>query len=97
LCAGGPVMLRLFRLWRVAGQDLGLLWYALKHPGRPIWLLPVAAVLGLYALDPANFALPLLGAVDDLVLLPLLLHGVAKLLPAEIRFGFERQSLARGR
>ena len=27
-------MFRLFRLWRLAGQDLGLLWYALKHPAR---------------------------------------------------------------
>lgn len=88
-------MFRLFRLWRLAGQDLGLLWYALKHPARPLWLLPVIAILGVYALDPANFVLPLLGAIDDLVLLPLLLHGAAKLLPAEIRYGFERRSLAR--
>ena len=88
-------MFRLFRLWRLAGQDLGLLWYALQHPARPLWLLPAAAILGIYALDPANFVLPVLGAIDDLVLLPLLLHGVAKLLPTEIRYGFERRSLAR--
>jgi len=87
-------MLRLFRLWRLAGQDLGLLWYALKHPARPLWLIPVAVVLGVYALEPANVAIPLLGVVDDLVLLPLLLHGVARLLPAPIRQGFERQSLS---
>lgn len=90
-------MIRLFRLWRLAGRDLALLWYALKHPARPMWLLPVAAILAVYALDPANFAIPLLGAVDDLILLPLLLHGVARLLPAEIRYGFERQTLARER
>jgi uncharacterized membrane protein YkvA (DUF1232 family) len=34
--------------------------------------------LGFFALDPLNFAIPLLGAVDDLVLLPLLLHVLAK-------------------
>ena len=78
-------MFRLFRLWRLASEDLPLLWYAVRHPARPVWLIPVAVVLGVYALDPANFALPLLGAVDDLVLLPLLLHGVAKMLPTEIR------------
>jgi uncharacterized membrane protein YkvA (DUF1232 family) len=50
--------------------------------------------LGVYALEPANFAIPLLGVVDDLVLLPLLLHGVARLLPTPIRQGFERQSLS---
>jgi uncharacterized membrane protein YkvA (DUF1232 family) len=72
-----------------------LLWYALKHPARPLWLIPALVVLGAYAVEPANFAIPLLGAVDDLILLPLLLHAVARLLPAEIRYGFERQSLAR--
>jgi uncharacterized membrane protein YkvA (DUF1232 family) len=60
-----------------------------------MWLLPAAAILAIYALDPANFVLPVLGAIDDLVLLPLLLHGVAKLLPAEIRYGFASRSLAR--
>ena len=88
-------MLRLLRLWRLGGRDLGLLWYALKHPARPLWLSPALVVLGAYAVEPANFAIPLLGAVDDLILLPLLLHAVARLLPAEIRYGFDRQSLAR--
>lgn len=88
-------MFRLFRLWRMASEDLPLLWYALKHPGRPVWLIPVALILGVYALDPANFAIPLLGAVDDLVLLPLLLHATTKLLPAQIRYGFERSNTRR--
>ncbi len=56
--------------------------------------LDTRSVLGAYAVEPANFAIPLLGAVDDLILLPLLLHAVARLLPAEIRYGFERQQLA---
>jgi uncharacterized membrane protein YkvA (DUF1232 family) len=88
-------MLRLFRLWRLGGRDFGLLWYALRHPRRPVWLLPVTALLGVYALEPANFAIPLLGVVDDLVLLPLLLHGMVQLLPADIRNDFERQASAR--
>ena len=88
-------MIRLLRLWRLAGSDLGLLWYALKHPARPLWLIPGLVVLGAYAVEPANFAIPLLGAVDDLILVPLLLHALARLLPAEIRYAFERQSLAR--
>jgi uncharacterized membrane protein YkvA (DUF1232 family) len=81
-------MVRLLRLWRLVAGDLRLLWFALRHQRRPIWLWPVAAVLGLYALDPVNFALPLVGAVDDLVLIPLLIHLVVRLLPAEIRLGF---------
>jgi uncharacterized membrane protein YkvA (DUF1232 family) len=88
-------MLRLFRLWRLGGRDLSLLWYALRHRSRPIWLLPVTALLGIYAMEPANFAMPLLGVVDDLVLLPLLLHGMVQLLPADIRNGFERRAFTR--
>ena len=78
----------MLRLWRLVAGDLRLLWFALRHRHRPIWLWPVAVVLGLYALDPVNFALPLAGVVDDLVLVPLLVHLVVKLLPTEIKLGF---------
>ena len=86
-------MFRLFRLWRLVASDLRLLWFALWHRSRPIWLWPVTVVLGLYALDPVNFALPLAGIVDDLVLVPLLLHLLVKLLPTEIKAGFALRSL----
>jgi uncharacterized membrane protein YkvA (DUF1232 family) len=85
-------MFRLFRLWRLLAGDLRLLWFALWHRHRPLWLWPVAVILGLYALDPVNFALPFAGVIDDLVLVPLLIHWVVKLLPAEIRLGFALRS-----
>ena len=88
-------MIRLFRLWRLAGRDLHLLWFALRHPSRPLWLLPAAAVLTFYALEPLNFAMPFLGFVDDLVLLPLVLHWLVKFLPADIRDAFEYRSFTR--
>jgi uncharacterized membrane protein YkvA (DUF1232 family) len=81
-------MIRLLRLWRLVASDWRLLWYALRHPRRPIWLWPIAVVLGLYALDPVNFALPFAGIVDDFVLIPLLVHLVVRLLPTEIKAGF---------
>lgn len=85
-------MFRLFRLWRLVAGDLGLLWFALRHRSRPVWLWPVAVILGLYALDPVNFAIPFAGLIDDLILIPLLLHLVVRLLPAEIRLGFALRS-----
>jgi uncharacterized membrane protein YkvA (DUF1232 family) len=88
-------MFRFLRLWRLAGRDLRLLWFALLHRDRPIWLWPAAAVLGLYTLEPGNFLIPVLGFVDDLVLLPLLLHLLVICLPIEIREGFRRRSLMR--
>jgi uncharacterized membrane protein YkvA (DUF1232 family) len=77
-------MFRLLRLWRIGGRDLGLLWSALRHPGRPMWLWPVVLVLGVYALEPFNFAFPILGVVDDLVILPMLLHLLVKFLPTDV-------------
>jgi uncharacterized membrane protein YkvA (DUF1232 family) len=87
-------MLRLIRLWRLGAGDLRLIWYALRHPERPFWLLPVTALLAVYALDPANLALPLLGLIDDFLLLPLLLHVVVRFLPAGIRYDFSNRSFA---
>lgn len=69
-------------LWRVSRSDLRVLWLALRSPGRPRWLLPAALFLGLYALAPFNFALPVLGVLDDFVLVPLALHWLVRLLPA---------------
>jgi uncharacterized membrane protein YkvA (DUF1232 family) len=85
-------MIRLFRLWRIGGTDLRLLWFALRHPNRPVWLLPLATILVVYAIEPLNFAVPLLGIVDDFVLLPLVLHLLLKFLPTEIRHGFAQRA-----
>ncbi len=77
-------------LWRVGRQDLRLLWFALRHPSRPAWLLPAAALLGFLALEPINFAIPLLGAIDDFVLLPIVLHTMLSFLSADMRMAFDR-------
>ena len=91
-------MKRLFALWRlVAGKDLRLLWFALRHEQRPGWLLPGLAGLTLFAVEPLNFAVPVLGAVDELVLVPLVLHGMIKMLPAHVLDGFARTRAARAR
>ena len=78
-------MRRLFLFWRQGGRDVKLLWRALRHPDRPVWLLPAAALLAFFALDPLNLALPLMGAVDDLLLLPLALAALVRALPAHLR------------
>jgi len=89
---------RIFGLWRVvAGQDLRLLWFAMRHEQRPVWLLPALAGLALFAVEPANFALPVLGVVDELVVVPLLLHGMVSMLPAQVRDGFARSYAGRMR
>ena len=78
-------MRRLFIFWRQGGHDLRLLWRALRHPDRPAWLVPATVLLAFFALDPLNLAMPLLGGVDDLVLLPLALRALANALPQHLR------------
>ena len=78
-------MRRLFIFWRQGGRDVKLLWRALKHPDRPAWLLPATVLLAFFALDPLNLALPMLGAVDDLVILPLVLSTLVRALPRHLR------------
>ena len=78
-------MRRLFLFWRQGGHDVKLLWRALRHPDRPAWLLPATVLLAFFALDPLNLALPLMGAVDDLLLLPLALRALTSALPRQLR------------
>jgi uncharacterized membrane protein YkvA (DUF1232 family) len=78
-------MRRLFIFWRQGGRDLKSLWRALKHPDRPAWLLPATVLLAFFALDPLNLAMPVLGAVDDLVLLPMALSALLRALPPHLR------------
>lgn len=77
-------------LWRTSRADLRLAWFALKHPARPAWLLPCLCLLGLYALSPFSYVVPLVGVVDDLVVVPLALHALLSLLPAPIRLDKSR-------
>jgi uncharacterized membrane protein YkvA (DUF1232 family) len=70
--------MRLFRLWRTSGTDLRLLAAALRSPSRPAWLIPATAALAVFTFDPFNFALPVIGVIDDLILLPLLLRWLVR-------------------
>lgn len=81
-------MVRLLRLWRLGARDLRLLWFALRHPNCPVWLLPATLVIGFWALEPLNFAVPVLGVVDDFILLPLVLNALLRFLPRDIRADF---------
>jgi uncharacterized membrane protein YkvA (DUF1232 family) len=77
-------MRKLFLFWRTGKSDLRTLWFALKHPERPRWLLPATIALVIYALAPFNFIIPVVGIADDFILVPLLLHFFLKLLPPGI-------------
>jgi uncharacterized membrane protein YkvA (DUF1232 family) len=78
---------RLTLLWAVLRGDARQLWFALRHPGAPGWLKLGTALIVLYVLSPIDLipdVLPLIGVVDDLVLVPLAIRWLLKRLPPDI-------------
>lgn len=76
------MLFRLGRLFRTAGRDVLVLWYACRNPAAPLLLKAVALLAALYVLSPIDLIpdwLALLGWVDDVSLLAL---GIPLLLAA---------------
>ncbi len=72
----------------VVKGDARLLWRALRHPQAPAWLKWGTAGLVLYLLSPVDLlpdVLPVIGVIDDLVLIPLALSWMLRRLPAWLR------------
>jgi uncharacterized membrane protein YkvA (DUF1232 family) len=81
-----PVALKMprGRVWR----ELYMLYLAIRHPGTPwyVKLLPAAALA--YAVSPVDLipdVVPILGAVDDVVMLPTLILLAMRLVPDAVR------------
>lgn len=86
---------RLTVLWTVLRGDARCLWFALRHPGAPTWLKAGTVLIGLYLLSPIDLlpdAIPLIGMVDDLVIVPLAIRWLISMLPPEIRLDAERRA-----
>jgi uncharacterized membrane protein YkvA (DUF1232 family) len=78
-------MKKIALLLKVIRNDLRVLWYALRHPDRPVRLMPAIALVAMYAIDPFNVAVPFVGIVDDGVLVPMALHLIVRCLPTELQ------------
>ena len=78
---------RLTLLWTVLRGDARQLWFALRHPAAPGWLKVGTALIVLYVLSPIDLIpdfIPVIGFVDDLVLVPLAIRFLLKRLPPEL-------------
>jgi uncharacterized membrane protein YkvA (DUF1232 family) len=79
---------RLLLLWTLVRGDAMRLWRALRHPASPSWLKWAVAGLALYLVSPVDLLpdfIPLLGMVDDLVLIPLAIRALLNRLPPNVR------------
>ena len=87
---------RLSLLWTLVQGDLKKLWWALRDPRAPAWLKPAAFGLLLYLLSPIDLVpdvIPIVGVVDDLVLIPLAIRWLLSRLPAELRADLQRRAM----
>ncbi|MBU6493805.1 MAG: DUF1232 domain-containing protein [Burkholderiales bacterium] len=87
--------IRILRLWRLARTDFRVLRHALRHPDRPRWLWPAMAALALYAVwpfDPITVLVPVLGLLDDVVVIALAVHWLLKLLPSHVLRAAQQQA-----
>lgn len=72
---------RLTLLWTLVRGDARRLWSAVRHPAAPTWLKVGTALIVLYVLSPIDLIpefIPVLGVMDDLVLVPLAIRFLLK-------------------
>ncbi len=83
-----PSLLARLGLWsRAVKRDGVTLWFALRHPRTPRLAKLVAALVVAYALSPIDLVpdfIPVLGYLDDVILLPGLVWLAVRLVPDEV-------------
>ncbi len=84
--------------WALTLKRDGLtLWFALRHPGTPRHVKWLAAFVVAYALSPIDLIpdfIPVLGLLDDLLLLPGLIWLALRGLPDGVRVACRAQAQA---
>ena len=81
-------MLKSARQWaRLLKRDVHALWLAGRDPRTPWYAKALAVAVAAYALSPLDLIpdfIPVLGLVDDLIIVPLGIALAVRLVPAEI-------------
>ena len=74
-------------LIRSAKRDGLALWFALRHPLTPAWIKAGLLLVVAYALSPIDLIpdfIPVIGYLDEAILLPLAVGLLARALPAGV-------------
>ena len=68
-------------------KDIPVVYMALKHKQTPLFAKILAAFTVVYALSPVDLIpefIPIIGYLDDLILLPILIVWTVKLIPKDV-------------
>ena len=81
-------MLQSLKTWAKAlKRDVVALWLAARDPRTPWYAKVAAGAVAAYTLSPIDLIpdfIPVLGYLDDLLLLPLGIYAVVKLIPPDV-------------
>ena len=81
-------MLNQLRLWaRKLKAELLVLWFCRSHPDTPLAAKILAALVVAYAFSPIDLIpdfIPVLGYLDDVILVPLGIWLALRLIPAHV-------------
>lgn len=78
-------------------QDSVMLWFACRHPQTPWLAKAIAALAVAYALSPIDLIpdfIPVLGYLDDALLLPAMVWLAVRCLPEDVKDECHRQAQA---
>ena len=92
------VFLQALRRWAgLIKRDALTLWMARRHPDTPWYAKALLAFAVAYALSPIDLIpdfIPVLGYLDDVILLPVLIWLALRLLPAHVLAASREQAQA---
>lgn len=93
-------MKRLKAWARAIKRDVGALWLAARDPRTPLAAKLLAGLVAAYALSPIDLIpdfIPILGYLDDLLLVPVGIWLAVHLIPAQLLEEFRAAAVARER
>lgn len=79
-------------------RDVVALWIAARDPRVPWYAKALCAAVAAYALSPIDLipdVIPVLGYLDDVILLPIGVILAVRLIPADLMAGFRAEASAR--
>ena len=94
-------MLDALKQWaRAIKRDVVALWLAARDPRVPWYAKAIAGTVAAYALSPIDLIpdfIPILGYLDDLIIVPLGIWLAVRLMPSELMDEFRAQAATRSK
>ena len=94
-------IIKSLKLWAHAiKRDVVALWLAARDPRVPWYAKAAAGAVAAYALSPVDLIpdfVPVLGYLDDLIILPLGIYLAVKLIPAYLMAEFRAEAIRRAK